>query len=55
MKLTFEQWKQQVNTWMIKLAGVDCDDIEDWDYFIAWDCGMSSKQAAKKALKAAGW
>ena len=53
MELTFEQWKNEVNRHLINLSGVGCDDIEDWDYWNAYDDGMSPKVAAKKALNAA--
>lgn len=53
MKLTFEQWKKQVDSAIEKISGLDSDGIPDWDYWMAWQSNYAPKQAAKEAISAA--
>ena len=53
MKLTFEAWKAQVDAEVEKLVHLSCDDIPDWDYYMAWQSSYTPKQAAREAVKAA--
>ncbi len=46
MKLTFDQWKQEVDAWISRIMGLTSDDLPDWDYWKAWDSGMSARAAA---------
>ena len=59
MKMTFEEWKCQVDQHLMNLCGMESDDIDDWDYYVAWEDGRSPMAAAKQALEAAmtavGW
>ena len=64
--MTYEHWKRIVDAYLLRLCGMTSDELEakggggiEWDYYIAWDCNMSPKVAAERALKAAltavGW
>ena len=57
--MTFEQWKRIVDAYLTRLCGMTSDDIDDWNYYDAWEECMTPKEAAKQALKAAmtavGW
>ena len=51
--MTFEQWKRIVDAYLTRLCGMTSDDIDDWNYYDAWEECMTPKEAAKQALKAA--
>lgn len=51
MKYTFEQWKKLVDAELERKCGMDSDFLPDWDYWNAWDSGMSPKSAAVQVIK----
>jgi hypothetical protein len=51
----YENWKWRVNNAIVKTTGLGADDIDDWDYYSAFQDGMKPETAARKALRAAGW
>lgn len=50
-QLTFEQWKNQVDEWLISSTGMTSEDLPDIDYFGLYEAGDSPKQAAKEAIR----
>lgn len=52
-KMTFEEWKERVNERVEMMTGIDCDCLPDWDYWMAWDQGMSPSRAAIETIKQA--
>lgn len=52
-KLSFEDWKAQVNAEVVRLTTMDADDIMDYDYYQAWAAGDRPKQTAAAAVAAA--
>lgn len=53
MKLTYEQWRKQVDEELLKLSGLDGDDLPDWDYRLGYQEEMSPRAAARKVIAAA--
>jgi hypothetical protein len=53
--LTFAAWKAVVERHLERLAGVDSDGIDDYDYYRAWSTGWRAERAAQAALEAAGF
>lgn len=53
LAITFEQWKERVNQYVIGMSGCDVDDLPDWDFRTAYDNGMGCERAAKAILRAA--
>jgi len=51
VRLTFEQWKSLVNQYVVAKCGMDCDDIDDWNYTDAYRDGVSAKVAASRAIR----
>jgi len=54
MRLTFEQWKQQVNNVLLVLVGLDSECLPDVDYYTWYSQGTSPTAAAKRAIKIGG-
>lgn len=40
LSITFEQWKERVNQYVIGMSGMDVDDLPDWDFRTAYANGM---------------
>jgi hypothetical protein len=53
VRLSFEQWKDEVEKALVKISGMDSESFPDWGYKEAWERGMTPLAAAKKALRAA--
>ena len=51
--MTFEQWKSKVDQHLINLCGMTSEDIDDWNYYDAWEDNVPPLHAAKHAMKAA--
>lgn len=47
----FEAWKAKVNEIIESEIFVGCDDLEDWDYRLAFEDGMSPEEAADEVLR----
>lgn len=52
-RLTWEEWKIEVNTFVIRKTGIHADDLPDWRYREAYDNGMKPNVAANRAIAAA--
>lgn len=52
-KISFEQWMKSVDAWCIAKCGMSVHDLPDCCYADWHADGMTAKQAATKAIKAA--
>lgn len=50
-KMSFEQWRAKVNMYVEMYIGLGCDDLPDWDYWYAWNDGMSPSKAASEVVR----
>lgn len=50
-KRTYEEWKREVNIYILTLAGVTSEDLPDTDYTGMYQSGVSPKVAAKRAIR----
>jgi Family of unknown function (DUF5419) len=53
MKMTFEQWMKEVDKQVSLLVGLSYQDLPDICYRDLYDDGVSTKSAAKQAIKGA--
>jgi len=53
MRMTFDQWKKQVDLYLQELCGMEADDLPDWGYRDAWEDDCTPKMAARRAISAA--
>lgn len=53
--IKFKRWKRVVDAYIIAKCGLTSEDIDDWDYRMAFDCGYTPKDAAMEALEEAGY
>lgn len=53
MEKTFEQWMEEVNVALVSMCGMGSEDLPDWNYWDAWDDGISPKSAAADVLEEA--
>jgi hypothetical protein len=51
----FALWMHALNRAVQRRVLVSFDDLEDWDYWSAYDAGMSPKDAAIQMLIDNGW
>lgn len=51
----FAVWLHTLNRAVQRRVMVSFDDLEDWDYWSAYEGGMSPKDAALEMLADAGW
>jgi hypothetical protein len=51
----FAVWLHTLNRAVQRRVMVSFDDLEDWDYWSAYDSDMSPKDAAIEMLTDAGW
>jgi len=49
-KLTFEQWKQQVDKILIQKCGMPADCLPDYPYFDCWKAGDLPEETAEDAI-----
>ena len=49
----YDIWLVNVNREVYKISGLSIDEIPDFDYWQAYDNGLSPKVTAKKAIKSA--
>ena len=54
MKLTYEQWKRQVDNVLLVLVGLESECLPDVDYSAWYRQGVSPTAAAKRAIKIGG-
>jgi len=50
-RISFEEWKKKVDESLLKKCNMACDDLPDWDYWNAWDAGVTPSEAAKQVIK----
>lgn len=48
--LTFEEWKKQVDSYLIRKIGLSSDCLPDYCYHECWKAGDSPKDTALEAL-----
>lgn len=51
MKLTWENWKREVDAEIQRRTTMTSDDLPDWGYRRAYEEGMTAKRAAAKAIQ----
>jgi hypothetical protein len=51
MKMTFEQWKNEVNKNISAICGMVSDDLPDCCYLDWYQDGVKPASAAKRAIK----
>ena len=52
---SFHDWKRLVNAGVGSLVGMDCDDLPDVDYYGMYEEGKTAKEAARQAVREAGY
>lgn len=50
--MSFEEWKRRVNAWLYAEAGLESDDLGDWDYAGAYADDVRPSVAGRRALAA---
>ena len=53
--MTFEDWKNEVDTFLVNRCGLSSMDLPDCDYWNMWNDGLPSCDAAQTALEEAGF
>lgn len=43
--MDFDEWKMRVDTICLNMMGMLPDELPDWDFWSAWDSGMTPKEA----------
>ena len=51
----FAYWLHVLNVNVQRRVHVHFDDLEDWDYWSAYDAGQSPREAAVEMLQDNGW
>lgn len=51
----FAVWMHHLNLVVQRRVTMSYDDLEDWDYWMAYDSGMSPREAAKDMLEDLGY
>ena len=51
----FAVWMHHLNLVVQRRVMMSYDDLEDWDYWMAYDAGMSPREAAKDMLEDLGY
>ena len=51
----FAVWLHYLDRAVMRRVMVSYQDLEDWDYWSAYDAGMSPGEAAEEMLEDAGW
>lgn len=52
---SFEQWLKKVDSKVENTVGIGISDLPDIDYLDRYEAGDTPTQAAKAALREAGW
>ncbi len=50
-KWPFPDWKGRVSVHLEALCGASADELPDWDYWCAWEEGLTPKKAACMAYR----
>ena len=53
--MTYEAWKMKVDKHLVKICGLEGDDLPDWGYWTAWDDGEHPYDVACEVLVENGW
>jgi len=48
--MTFARWMECLDLYMEEIFGVTHRDIPDWDYWTAYDDGLTFREAAHRAI-----
>jgi hypothetical protein len=51
----FAIWLETLNRAVQRRVIISYDDLEDWDYWSAYEAGMAPRDAATQMLADAGW
>jgi hypothetical protein len=51
MKITWEQWRREVDAEIMRRVSMTSDDLPDWNYRGAYEEGLTAKRAAAKAIQ----
>lgn len=51
MRMTFEQWKREVDNALERRLGLISDDLPDWDYWTHYNEGFDPKEAVEFLLE----
>lgn len=51
--LTFEDWMIQCDGWVYHICLIGSESLPDWDYWSAFDDGLTPFEAAQGAIEAA--
>jgi hypothetical protein len=52
-KIDFETWCEMVDSEIYRLCGLGRDALPDWDYWSAWEDGVTVTAAARRVIRAA--
>ena len=50
-QLSFDEWKTQVNIIVIRLSGMECDDLPDFDYYQDYQDSIPPSQTAHNVVE----
>ncbi len=50
-KISYEQWKQMVDKFIIAKCGMHADDLDDWCYSSDYQAGKTPLQTANRAIR----
>lgn len=53
--MSFKNWKSMIDSELIDIAGVESDDLVDFDYYGAYEAGEDATLVAYEVLKENGW
>lgn len=48
--MDFNEWKVKFDIICINKTGVTSEDLPDWDFWSAWDSGISPKEAFEEFI-----
>ena len=49
-KMTFEEWKQAVDNFLIRVYGLDSEGLNDWSYLDDYNRGVTPQASARRAV-----
>ena len=48
--MSFDEWMKQVNSEVMAIVGLSCDDLPDCLYWDNWDNGTSPQEMAREVI-----
>lgn len=52
---TFETWMIQVDRALVRRIGLESSDLPDWDYWTAWEDGLTPSQVVRDFMESEGY